>query len=251
MAAHSLRLWLSAPLQSWGTSSRFDVRATDPVPSKSGVIGLACAALGRPRGESIDDLAALRFGVRIERPGTVVRDFQTAGAGTDPVAVASGARSQARGAVSERYYLADAAFVAAFEGDDEQRDLLGEVAAVLAAPRWLLGLGRRSCPPVGPMVDAQSLVAGELKEVLAEQWWPGRSDGEDSPGTSAEMKWRAEAGEDRGTGRVELRIEVRDGSASGGAEVHEVSDEPLGIAFEDRTFANRRVGICHVPREGE
>ena len=38
-------------------------------PSKSGVLGLICAALGRDRSESLDDLASLRMGVRVDREG--------------------------------------------------------------------------------------------------------------------------------------------------------------------------------------
>ncbi len=44
-----LLLRLAGPLQSWGTQSRFRVRDTGREPSKSGVIGLLCTALGRPR----------------------------------------------------------------------------------------------------------------------------------------------------------------------------------------------------------
>ena len=45
----TLLLGLAGPLQSWGTTSRFDRRETDLEPSKSGVLGLVCAALGRDR----------------------------------------------------------------------------------------------------------------------------------------------------------------------------------------------------------
>ena len=47
------------PMQSWGTRSRFQERDTEREPSKSGIIGLLCAALGRDRNESVDDLADL------------------------------------------------------------------------------------------------------------------------------------------------------------------------------------------------
>ena len=49
---HTLLLRLEGPLQSWGTSSRFPQRDTGFEPSKSGVIGLLCAALGKPRARS-------------------------------------------------------------------------------------------------------------------------------------------------------------------------------------------------------
>ncbi len=46
----------------------------------------------------------MRFGVRVERPGAVLRDYHTVGAADDAgVAVASGARG--RGIQTERFYL--------------------------------------------------------------------------------------------------------------------------------------------------
>ena len=55
----TLLMRLAGPMQSWGTQSQFRERDTGLEPSKSGVIGLLCAALGRPREESVADLAAL------------------------------------------------------------------------------------------------------------------------------------------------------------------------------------------------
>lgn len=208
-----LRLWLSGPLQSWGTASRFEVRATEMAPSKSGVIGLLCAALGRTRHESVDDLAALRFGVGVERAGSVLRDFHTVGAGTDPVALAGGGRG--RGIVTERYYLEDAAFVVGLEGRDEElaRRLLG----ALHAPRWLLGMGRRSCPPAGPIVDDESIFAGGLEDALSDGWRPRGV----PPTNSADEQIKLLVEDDRG-GVV-------------------LSDQPTGAAFGQRTFGPRHV----------
>ena len=56
----TLLLRLAAPLQAWGINSKFDIRKTEREPSKSGVVGLLAAALGRRRDESLDDLAALK-----------------------------------------------------------------------------------------------------------------------------------------------------------------------------------------------
>ena len=52
---NTLLLRLAGPMQSWGTQSRFTIRDTGYEPSKSGVIGLLCAALGKPRDESHPD----------------------------------------------------------------------------------------------------------------------------------------------------------------------------------------------------
>ena len=48
---------------------------------ESGVIGLLCAALGRPRHEPLDDFRQLAMAVRVDREGELRRDFQTAGGG--------------------------------------------------------------------------------------------------------------------------------------------------------------------------
>lgn len=101
----TLLLQLAGPMQSWGTTSCFDERDTQLEPSKSGVIGLLCAALGRDRSKSVEDLAALKMGVRVDREGRLMRDYQTASG----VVRASGAIS-AYAVVSQRYYLADAVF---------------------------------------------------------------------------------------------------------------------------------------------
>lgn len=220
--ALTLRVWLSGPLQSWGTASRFEVRGTELVPSKSGVIGMLCCALGRPRGESVDDLGALRFGVCIERPGSVLRDYQSVGAGTDPPVTADGGKG--RGIVSERFYLQDAAFVVGLETDDAC--LSASLAAALSAPRWPLSLGRRSCPPAGPVVDENAVFQGDLVAALTEGWRP------------AAIPSRLAGRPDR----VELVLEDADGELV-------TDDQPRGAAFTERSFTRRRARSMWVSRE--
>lgn len=234
MSVATLRLWLAGPLQSWGTSSRFEVRTTDLWPSKSGVVGLLAAALGRERSASIDDLAALRFGVREVHPGSVLRDFHTAGAGFGArgVAVASGAKS--RGIVSERYYLQDAAFVVGLEGPD--RAHLESLRDAIRSPRWPLALGRRSCPPADPLVDDEAVVGLSLGDALSDRWSPrwedvggARSVVEDRPGLGGVPRWERRSD----LGGASLLLE----GPAGDLELH---DQPVGRAYRDRTFTVRR-----------
>lgn len=82
---HVLLVRLAAPLQSWGAVSRFSRRDTHSRPTKSAVIGLCAAALGRDRTDPVDDLAELVFGVRADHPGTPVRDYHSVGAGRYPL----------------------------------------------------------------------------------------------------------------------------------------------------------------------
>ena len=66
-----LLLRLAGPMQSWGVESRFTVRDTGLEPSKSGVVGLLCAALGRRRDADIADneigLGAAPHDLRVAR----------------------------------------------------------------------------------------------------------------------------------------------------------------------------------------
>lgn len=141
----TLLLNLVGPMQSWGTRSRFDHRDTELEPSKSGVVGMLAAALGRSRDESVEDLATLRMGVRVDREGTIARDYHTA----ENVLKADQSGRQPT-AVSERFYLADAAFTVGLEhGDQAWLQLLH---AALCAPHWPLCLGRRAFVPSQPVV---------------------------------------------------------------------------------------------------
>lgn len=151
-----LLMRLVAPMQAWGVRSRFSVRATELAPSRSGVIGLLAAAGGRRRTDSLDDLRVLRFGVRVDQPGTVIRDFHTAMSldGRSPMPL------------SQRYYLADAAFLAGVEGE---RTVLEGLDAVLRQPAFPPYLGRRSCPPSLPI--PMGLREGDLVTTLTDEPW--------------------------------------------------------------------------------
>ncbi|MFF8810910.1 type I-E CRISPR-associated protein Cas5/CasD [Streptomyces pactum] len=153
-----LMLRLAGPLQAWGSAARFVRRTTEHAPTKSGVLGLLAAAQGRPRGADLSDLAALRFGVRIDQPGSRVRDFHTA----------HHADSGRAMPLSERYYLADAVFVAGVEGEEE---LVRRLHAAVRAPRFLPYLGRRSCPPARPLLFEGSLSDRPLEDALRGVPW--------------------------------------------------------------------------------
>jgi CRISPR system Cascade subunit CasD len=155
----TLTLLLAGPLQSWGDASRHNSRSTLTHPSKSGVTGLLAAALGIGRGsERISELAALRFGVRVDQPGQLLTDYHTvSGASQDPLnpdrqrlptADGSSLKPSESTKVTRRQYLADARFIAAFQGNP---DLLASAWDALARPRYPLYLGRLSCPPARPV----------------------------------------------------------------------------------------------------
>ena len=140
---NTLLIRLIAPMQAWGVQSRYDERDSAREPSKSGVMGLLCAALGRARWDSVADLAGLRMGVRVDREGRLQSDFQT----VHDLKV-----------ISQREYLADAAFLVGLEGE---LTLLESLHAALQHPKWSLYLGRKAFPPAEPVFLLDGLHEGE------------------------------------------------------------------------------------------
>lgn len=156
----TLLIELAGPQQAWGSRSRFATRGTERAPTRSGVIGLVAAALGLKRTDPLDRFDGIQFGVRIDQPGRLERDFQTA-------RTLDGKTSMP---LSDRHYLADAVFLAGLESDDAT--LLGEIHNALRHPRFPLYLGRRAFPPAGPIrVD---LVAENLRDALTNASWRAR-----------------------------------------------------------------------------
>jgi CRISPR system Cascade subunit CasD len=166
----TLLLRLVGPMQSWGTTSRFDQRDTAKEPSKSGIIGLLAAARGieRENWTDLEPLTRLKMAVRHDRLGVPMQDYQTAGcAATDTVIKADGSPSK-DGVVSRRFYLADAAFLVGLE--DEGRSLLEMIHAALRDPVWPLALGRKSYVPSEPIWIENGVQDFSLRDALAR--WP-------------------------------------------------------------------------------
>ncbi|MCC8051679.1 MAG: type I-E CRISPR-associated protein Cas5/CasD [Clostridiales bacterium] len=126
------------PLQSYGTDSHFETRHTDDHPSKGAVIGLIAAALGIRREETakLQELRNLRILFRVDQVGQMSKEFQIA-------AKYKKTGDHERNYVTYRYYLEDAAFLVALEGED---DLTKRIYEALKRPYFQLFYGRRSCP---------------------------------------------------------------------------------------------------------
>ncbi len=213
---HTLLLRLAGPMQSWGIQSRFSVRDTALDPSKSGIVGLLCSALGWPRTADLTHLAALRMGARVDQQGRLSYDFHTA---QNVLKAAGGIKDTEP---SRRYYLADAIFLVGLEGSDLA--LLQKLHAALCHPVWPLFLGRKAFVPGSPI------------------WLPGGLQKESDLVTAlGAYPWL-------GSAHVEqpdrLRLVIEDAN---GAEVR--PDQPL--SFADRRFAPRRVRTTFVslPRQ--
>ena len=160
--AQTLLLQLAGPMQSWGHRSRFDNRDTGLEPTRSGVIGLLCCALGWDRSADLRVFDALVMGVRVENPGRVALDFHTAKRAGD-----------ANASISSRYYLSDAHFLVGLEG---QSRLLEQLEGALNNPKWALFLGRKSFPASLPI--CVGIVEGDVEAALKNAPWRGLSSGE-------------------------------------------------------------------------
>lgn len=219
-----LLLRLAGPMQSWGTTSRFDQRDTGKEPSKSGVIGLLAAAMGIDREDWIrlKPLTHLSMGVRHDRPGVLKRDYQTAGcADTDKVIRANGALSD-DGVVSERFYLADAVFLVGLESDN--RPLLEEANESLKSPVWPLALGRKSYLPAEPVWLQNGVQDTPLLDALKAYPWLG-----------TRRRWEDDAPE-------QLLVSLDSTDGSGTLRM----DQPLS-SFAERRFGARFVRSEWIP----
>lgn len=152
----TLFLRLEGPLQAWGDTSKFVIRRSMEAPTKSGLLGLICCAMGLARQAARDhlpELNRLTMGLRIDRPGTRWWDYHTVGARIGILNAKGEVKKTASTGeyetlITRREYLADASFLVALQGE---ATLIEKVANALRSPKWTLYLGRKSCPPSMPV----------------------------------------------------------------------------------------------------
>lgn len=219
----TLLLRLVGPMQSWGTTSRFDQRDTGKEPSKSGVIGLIAAAMGidRENWKELEPLTRLSMGIRHDRPGVPKRDYQTAGCATTDTIIKADGKPSKDGVPSHRDYLADAAFLVGLECED--RSLLERIYAALQNPVWTLALGRKSYVPSESIWIESGLQDSPLREILTH--WPW---------ISSTRKW------EEPPEQLLVSFESKDGSG-----VLKM-DQPLS-SFAERRFGARFVCSEWIP----
>lgn len=174
MSANTLFLRLEGPMQSWGAQeSKFVVRRTTEAPTKSGVIGLLCAALGvsRPQAtkEWLSKLSNIRMGVRIDVPGIRWWDYHTVGAGMEMRIAEGGTKPGAM--LTRREYLCDASFMVALQGEPA---IIDQLTAAILDPAWTLYLGRKCCPPSRPIHECLPADHPDLIGALAAVPWRPR-----------------------------------------------------------------------------
>ncbi|MFI5755171.1 type I-E CRISPR-associated protein Cas5/CasD [Streptomyces sp. NPDC051569] len=241
-----LLLRLAGPIQSWGTRSAFNRRETSAEPTKSGVIGLLAAASGLPREAPLDELLPLRLGIRVDQPGTLLRDYHTVSdyrggplpqAGVSAKGIQKPTSPAKHTHVTTRYYLQDAVFLAAVTGPYA---LLTTLDRAVRAPAFPLALGRRSCPPTQPV--SLGLREGQLDEVLREEPWQASR--------RAREQYAAQCGRERQLGhpfypaRLDRSVTLEE--PDGDDVLH---DAPVSFHPHARGFTGRRVrhGWLRIP----
>jgi CRISPR system Cascade subunit CasD len=195
-----LALRLEGPLQSWGFDSQYNRRNTGLMPTKSGIAGMCCAALGLPRGSNKEKefltlfatvqmtaIAIPRKGVKKELPVRRLQDYHT----VQKTKRASGSINNDC-VLTHRQYLTDASFGILLGGS---KLCLKELADALADPVWGIWLGRKTCIPSAPVLaglkenrdDALRLIIGEnplelfTRQEEVENFAEGRDSLPDSP----------------------------------------------------------------------
>lgn len=175
----TLLLWLEAPLQSWGVDSRFGRRDTLPFPSRSGILGLMCAASGKG-GEQETWLSTMtdfqqtivayarKNSAGIGQRWPLLSDFHMVGSGyeTDdpwqnmlvPKKNDGGAPTGGGTKITHRLYLQDMAFACALDVPTDEANFLAES---LCAPVWDISLGRKCCVPSDMIYRGTFADAGE------------------------------------------------------------------------------------------
>ncbi|MBI9094961.1 MAG: type I-E CRISPR-associated protein Cas5/CasD [Sphaerochaeta sp.] len=156
-----LVLWLEAPLQSWGSSSKFSRRDTEQFPTKSGIFGLLLSSMGARgvQAELLLHLSQFRqvvvsYGKEKKSRPSMLMDFHMVGSGYDEKDAwqknlipkkADGKASVGGGAkMTYRYYLQDARFAVIQELDVA---LAEEIERALKQPTYDVFLGKKHCIP--------------------------------------------------------------------------------------------------------
>lgn len=196
MADPTLLLWLEAPLQSWGFDSRFGRRDSLDFPTRSGVLGLLCCAMGAggEQREWLELMArqtqtVLAFGLSKEGKGArkalprqpLLRDFHMVGSGYDDQDIwqsllipktSEGKKAVGGGTkMTYRYYLQDMAFAVLLTVPEAEAQV---IATALQAPVWDLYLGRKNCVPTdfiyrGLFADEQQARQAALELATAKE----------------------------------------------------------------------------------
>ena len=160
---------LLAPLASWGGVAVGEYRGSNDYPGESALLGLLAAALGVRREDEAAHVAlrdGYGFAVGVLSTGTLLRDYHTAQV---PGRAALKGRPHAtrreelsvpkrdlNTILSTRDYRQNAACLVAvqYRANSAAPHTLEALADALRTPKFVLYLGRKSCPPAAPLAPS-------------------------------------------------------------------------------------------------
>jgi len=145
-------LKLRGVMQAWGGHTFEDLRHTELIPTRSGILGLLAACFGIDRTDQarLEYLAgSVAIAVRMDRTPQRITDFHTV---MDARKVDGKARKDP--VVSRREYLCDAEYTVLLEIAEAARFSVADVVHALQHPVYTPFLGRRSCPASRPLYEA-------------------------------------------------------------------------------------------------
>lgn len=197
-----LTFTLAAPMASFGEAPGNASRGTSDRPSKSALTGLIGAALGVRRDDAAGQgalTAGYRFVTRSDQPGTPLRDFHTyqslpSARGRPMTRAQALAHPEVVTSITRRDYRCDGLWRVAMCAGPQAPLALTDVAAALIRPRFLLYLGRKSCPLSRPL-DPQVTEAANGRQALDARFAPLRgavlaAEAADDLGEGEGVRWR-------------------------------------------------------------
>ena len=164
---------LQAPLSAWGDTAVGEYRPSHDYPGMSALVGLLGAALGLRREDEAAHVAlrdGYGFAIGVQSSGKLLRDYHTAqvpgqtslkkrphASRRDELAIP---RHELNTILSTRDFRQDAGYLVAVQARDDSPYSLEALGGALRKPRFVLYLGRKTCPPGAPLhpqiIEAES-----------------------------------------------------------------------------------------------
>ena len=153
---------LYGPMASWGTPAVGEYRPSSDHPGRSALLGLLAAGLGLRRDDAANQQAlagSVQFAVKQLSPGQVIRDFHTVQVPKRDRKARYATRKEEMAfssdrlntIISRREYRCDGLWRVGVTITDNSDWTLQDLEAALRRPKFLLYLGRKSCPLAAPL----------------------------------------------------------------------------------------------------
>lgn len=148
----------------------WSTRDSATTPTKSAIVGLLACCMGASDDDTLASISrGIRIGIRCDRPGLVMQEYQTVGNGYPAHLTGDGKVKKSVGGdyhVEEvhKTYLADACFVIGVLSDDD--DLIERLVYAVQYPVWPYYLGRRDYIPSKPVYAGVKSNCASLEDAL-------------------------------------------------------------------------------------